>query len=123
MHRQLTGWLCRLLLASMVFSARLVWAELPALDAASADSGSSDKPPHEVSLAEISVKLNNLLSDLWIIWMQNDRMKYNGDVSSRDRTIDVKYFEPVISIPMGDTWNLVSRPVITRIKDIFNICG
>ena len=92
--------------------------ELPELD-----SGSSDKPPHEVSLAEISVKLNNLLSDLWIIWMQNDRMKYNGDVSSRDRTINVKYFEPVISIPMGDTWNLVSRPVITRIKDIFNICG
>jgi hypothetical protein len=115
MHRQLTGWLCRLVLVSMVFSARLAVAELPALDAASADSGSSDKPTHEMSLAEISAKLNNPLSDLWMIWLQNDRMKYNGDLSSRDRTIDVKYFEPVISIPMGDTWNLVSRPVITRI--------
>ncbi|MGD2076113.1 MAG: hypothetical protein PVG38_14515 [Gammaproteobacteria bacterium] len=83
-----------------------------------ADKGGAQAPsgaPHEMSLEEISAKLDNPLSDLWMIWMQNDRMQYNGDASNKSRTIDVKYFEPVISIPMGDKWNLVNRPVITRI--------
>ena len=71
--------------------------------------------PHEMSLEEISAKLDNPLSDLWLIWMQNDRMRFNGDLSSESRSVDVKYFEPVISLPITEKWNLVNRPVVTRI--------
>jgi hypothetical protein len=115
MYRQLARWLSRSLVAAVVFSVPLTHAELPALGDKAADPGASGKPDHEMTLEEISAKLDNPLSDLWMIWMQNDRMRYNGDLSSRNRTIDVKYFEPVISIPLADKWSLVNRPVITRI--------
>jgi hypothetical protein len=115
MYRQLAGRLSRLLVAAMVLSAPPTRAELPALGDKAADEGSSGKPRHEMTLEEISAKLDNPLSDLWMLWLQNDRMQYNGDLSRKDRTIDVKYFEPVISIPLADKWNLVNRPVITRI--------
>ena len=71
---------------------------------------------HEMTLEEMSAKLDNPLSDLWLLWMQNDRMQFNGDISSKDRTVNVTYFEPVISIPLSDSWNLVNRPVVTRIN-------
>jgi len=75
------------------------------------------KPAHQqLSLEEMSKKLDNPLSDLWMLWMQNDHMIFNGDISSKNRAVNVSYFEPVISIPVSDHWNLVNRPVITRIN-------
>jgi hypothetical protein len=109
------GCLCGLLVAAIVCWAPLAGAELPTLGDAAADGESSGKPQHEMTLEEISAKLDNPLSDLWMLWLQNDRMKYNGELSRRNRTIDVKYFEPVISVPLADKWNLVNRPVFTRI--------
>jgi hypothetical protein len=103
------------MLAATVLSAPLAAAELPALGYQGGDTASSDQTHHEMTLEEISAKLDNPLSDLWLLWLQNDRMRFNGDLSRRDRTIDVKYFEPVISLPVADQWNLVSRPVFTRI--------
>jgi hypothetical protein len=100
----------------MVLSAPPAGAELPALGDKAADKGSSDKSHRKMTLEEISAKLDNPVSDLWMLWLQNDRMRYNGDLSRRNRTIDVKYFEPVLSIPVADKWNLVNRPVFTRIN-------
>ena len=88
--------------------------------AQTADPGSDEntpKPVHQkMSLEEMSKKLDNPLSDLWMLWMQNDNFHYNGDISSEDRALNVTYFEPVISIPISDKWNLVNRPVLTRIN-------
>jgi hypothetical protein len=116
MHKYRFGWFWQVLLTAMFFWAPLAQAEQPVPAETTAGDASSDKPDHEMTLAEISAKLDNPLSDLWMLWMQNDRMRFNGDISHESRTIDVKYFEPVISIPVGERWNLVNRPVITRIK-------
>jgi hypothetical protein len=116
MQKYRFGWFRQILLMAMFFWAPLAQAEQPVPAETTAGDASSDKPDHEMTLAEISAKLDNPLSDLWMLWMQNDRMRFNGDISHESRTIDVKYFEPVISIPVGERWNLVNRPVITRIK-------
>lgn len=115
MCRRWLAALCRLVVATAVLSAPLSQAELPALGDTAADDNAPGKHHQQMTLEEISAKLDNPLSDLWMLWLQQDRMQYNGDLSRRNRTIDVKYFEPVISIPLGDKWNLVNRPVITRI--------
>ncbi len=90
-------------------------AAVPALKPV-ADKNMPKPAHHEMSLEEMSKKLDNPLSDLWMVWMQNDNFHYNGDISSEDRTLNVTYFEPVISIPINDKWNLVNRPVLTRIN-------
>ena len=74
---------------------------------------------HEMSLEEMSKKIDNPLSDLWLLWMQNDHMQFNGNISSKNQTVNVSYFEPVLSVPLSNKWNLVIRPVITRINAQF----
>jgi hypothetical protein len=108
--------------AGMLLSLTLFTGTSVADDTANAvpDLGSGEDAakfvPHKMTLQEMSAKLDNPVSDLWMLWMQNDHMQFNGDISSKDRTVNVTYFEPVISIPLGDRWNLVNRPVVTRIN-------
>jgi hypothetical protein len=97
-------------------SGRMAGAEPTAAATPPGTETAASLAPHKPSLEEISAKINNPLSDLWMIWTQYDHMIFNGDLSGSDRTIDVAYFEPVISIPVGDKWNLVNRPVFTYIS-------
>ena len=110
--------LCWTVLLSLALMTGNLAAEEAAAQASSPGTGEDTPKPahHEMSLEEMSKKLDNPLSDLWMLWMQNDYYQYNGDISSDDRTLNVSYFEPVISIPISEKWNLVNRPVFTRIN-------
>jgi len=89
----------------------------PDLGTSPATGKDAPKPAHhQMSLEEMSKKIDNPLSDLWLLWMQNDHMQFNGNISSKNQTVNVSYFEPVLSVPLGDKWNLVNRPVVTRIN-------
>jgi hypothetical protein len=81
----------------------------------SAPDTSTQATPHQPTLEEVSAKLDNPISDLWMLWMQHDYMSFSGDLFSGSHSIDVTYFEPVLSIPIGNKWNLVNRPVFTYI--------
>jgi len=71
--------------------------------------------PEGTSLDAISRKMNNPVSDLWMLTLQQDFMQFDGDVTTQDRQIFVTTFQPVIAVPLGDQWNLVNRPVFTFI--------
>lgn len=71
--------------------------------------------PEGTSLDEISKKMNNPVSDLWMLVLQEDFMQFDGDITSQERQVFSTTFQPVISIPLGDEWNLVNRPVFTFI--------
>lgn len=115
MRARLITWCLNLLAAAIIAPGQVLCADLPDLGADAKPLKSAASHPHEASLEEISKKLDNPLSDLWLLWTQYDRMQFNGDASHEDRTIGVKYVEPVISIPLGNHWNLVNRPVLTHI--------
>ena len=71
--------------------------------------------PKGTSLDEISKKMNNPVSDLWMLVLQQDFMQFDGDITSQDRQVFSTTFQPVISVPLGDEWNLVNRPVFSFI--------
>ena len=71
--------------------------------------------PEGTSLDEISKKMNNPVSDLWMLVIQQDFMQFDGDITSQERQVFSTTFQPVISVPLGDQWNLVNRPVFTFI--------
>ena len=68
------------------------------------------KGPDLNALAE---ELNNPVSDLWFLAVQNDTTSYKGDFDGGDsRTFNSFKLQPVMSIPLGDNYNLIVRPIL-----------
>jgi hypothetical protein len=116
MTRWVTTQACKLCAVLFLVSAQTLYAETAQPTNSDKTNTAETLAPHKPTLEEISAKLDNPISDLWMVWMQHDYMRFNGDLVSGDHNLDVTYFEPVISVPIGDKWNLVNRPVFTYIN-------
>lgn len=83
MRARLITWCLNLLAAAIIAPGQVLCADLPDLGADAKPLKSAASHPHEASLEEISKKLDNPLSDLWLLWTQYDRMQFNGDATRR----------------------------------------
>ena len=62
--------------------------------------------------ALLSKKAANPISDVWLIWMQNDTALYTGDIVDGSKTLNSFKLQPVMPIPIfGGDWNFLIRPV------------
>jgi len=64
-------------------------------------------------MAALQKMMNNPLGSLWMLFFQNDIQAMTNQVIPGTETLytNVFTFQPVISIPLGDNWNLINRPV------------
>ena len=69
-----------------------------------------------LDMEAMSKKLDNPLSDLWLLFLQNDTQTFRGNPVDGSKTFNTTYFMPVLSVPLGDNWNLVNRPVLNFIS-------
>ena len=81
-----------------------------------ADAGEKEKQSTQSSgrpdAALLSKKAANPISDVWLIWMQNDTALYTGDIVDGSRTLNSFKLQPVMPIPVfGGDWNFLIRPV------------
>jgi hypothetical protein len=65
-----------------------------------------------MSLEEISRMLDNPLGNLWIIFMENDVLRFRGKPANGWKTINVLSIQPILPVPLTENWNLVTRPII-----------
>ncbi len=66
----------------------------------------------EMDLEAISRALDNPLGNLWLIFMENDLMRFRGDPAPGSKWVNSFTFQPILPIPLTKNWNLVSRPII-----------
>ena len=66
-------------------------------------------------LAAISDKMNNPVSDLWMLFAQNDTYFYE-DAAGKDYTINSFKFQPVMSFRATEDYNLIVRPVFQHMS-------
>jgi hypothetical protein len=64
------------------------------------------------SLEDLGKELNNPISSVWNITTQSNLYLYKGNLSPAYRGQFVFNFQPVLPIPLTDTWTLIPRPVI-----------
>jgi hypothetical protein len=66
--------------------------------------------------AAIAEALNNPLSSLWIMFIQNDTYWYKGDLADRlgkgSLVQNVTLLQPVMPFQLTENWKLIFRPVI-----------
>lgn len=66
-------------------------------------------------LGELAAKLNNPISDLWMLFTQNDTYQYE-DKAGNDYTINSFKFQPVMSFGLSEDYNLIVRPVVQHLS-------
>jgi hypothetical protein len=88
-----------------------------AMTANTGETSTSGKPKEErPSLEELAKKMDNPLSDLWIIFNQNDTAVYRGTPATGTEIVNVLTIQPILPIPLTKNWNLVNRPIIPIIS-------
>jgi len=61
----------------------------------------------------LAKKAANPLSDLWLLWSQNDTSFLQGDLLPEDKILNSYKFQPIMPVPLfGGTWNFLIRPII-----------
>jgi len=71
----------------------------------------------EVDITDISKQLKNPMADLWMFNFQNDYSAYVSEIpDSQTRYFNTTVFQPVISVPLGDEWTIVNRPVFSWVN-------
>jgi hypothetical protein len=79
-------------------------------------ASASGADPSSAEMDKIAEALANPLSYLWILFMQNDTIWYDGDLADalgEDAKVQNTFFlNPVLSFQLTETWKAIIRPVI-----------
>ncbi len=79
-----------------------------------AGAAGDDEP---LDLEELSRKMDNPLGSLWLLFVQNDMIRLSDDFPmKRKRWVNVTLLQPILPVPLGSDWLLVSRPTIPLLK-------
>jgi hypothetical protein len=63
-------------------------------------------------LAEIARKLDNPLSDLWMIFLENQMQRYRGFPADGSQWVNSTVVQPVMPVSLTENWNLITRPIV-----------
>ncbi len=66
----------------------------------------------KMSMEEIAKELNNPVTKLWLLSMQNETFLIKGIPSNSYRGMNLFNLQPVMSVPLGENWNLINRPIV-----------
>jgi hypothetical protein len=76
---------------------------------------SPEPPPDSKKLQEggdVAEKINNPVSDLWLLSVQNGLTWYNGEITDKNRLLNLTLLQPVLSMQFTEKWRIIVRPVI-----------
>ena len=66
--------------------------------------------------AEIAEAINNPLSSLYLLWVQNDTAWFSGDaldaLDEDDKVMNMTLFQPIMPVQLTQDWKMIVRPVI-----------
>ena len=70
----------------------------------------------EMDLEAIARALDNPLGNLWLLFMENDLMRFRGDPAPNSKWVNSFMLQPILPIPLTENWNLVTRPIIPLVS-------
>jgi hypothetical protein len=114
----MSTWVSRL---ALVCGFLLLLAGSPVWGQESSESGEPGaEPKKQDDMATLAEKMNNPLSDLWLLFMQNDVVWYDGNITDVDRVANVTLLQPVLSMALTEKWRMIFRPVIPIVSFPFS---
>jgi hypothetical protein len=71
---------------------------------------------HSESLSTLSKELADPTSSVWALFTEFDFMESDGDLTSGTRSSQAVTFEPLLPIPLTETWKMMARPTIPVLR-------
>lgn len=86
------------------------------------DPGDAQQSQGDQSLADVGAQLANPVSSVWSIVFQSNFIFLEGEPSGKTRFLYNLNFQPAMSVPLTDNWNLITRPVLPFLfgRPVFN---
>ena len=91
--------------------ASIEFDDMPIIYASDGIGGQEEPAQSGKSVAEIAQQTNNPVSDLWMLFMQNDFSIYDGDISDGKRVLNSFKFQPVMPLLLTEEVRMINRPV------------
>ena len=70
----------------------------------------------EKSTEELSKEIANPLAQIWNLSFQHNYTTVKSDLIDGNDHLNTTLFQPVLPIPIGDTWTAFARPVLTYVE-------
>ena len=70
----------------------------------------------EKSMEELSKEIANPLAQIWNLSFQYNYTTVKSDLINGDDHLNTGLFQPVLPVPIGDTWTAFARPVLTYVE-------
>lgn len=98
------------------YSTLLAQANPDAANSTAAGSDNGDAADKAKKMAEIAEAMNNPLSYLWLLFIQNDAAWWTGDkldmLNTGTKFQNTTLIQPVMSVQLTEKWKSIFRPVI-----------
>jgi len=95
---------------------QLLFADASETSAGDGNKASATAGKKEPSEEEIAEAINNPLSYLYLLWVQNDTMWFSGDALDKldedDKVMNTTLIQPIMPIQLTENWKAIFRPII-----------
>lgn len=75
-------------------------------------AGPNQEANNQEDMAAIAEKINNPLSNLWLLFTQSDFTWWDGTITDKKRLVNVTLFQPVMPMALTENWRMILRPVL-----------
>ena len=94
----------------------LLFADASETSASDGNKASAASGKEEPSEEEIAEAINNPLSYLYLLWVQNDTMWWSGDLLDKldedDKVMNTTLIQPIMPVQLTENWKAIFRPII-----------
>ncbi|MEX1352081.1 MAG: hypothetical protein AB1Z31_30655, partial [Desulfobacterales bacterium] len=94
----------------------LLFADASELSIGDGSKASETTGKGEPSEEEIAEAINNPLSYLYLLWVQNDTMWWSGDLLDKldedDKVMNTTLIQPIMPVQLTENWKAIFRPII-----------
>ena len=95
---------------------KLLFAEASEPSTGNGSKASETTGKGEPSEEEIAEAINNPLSYLYLLWVQNDTMWWSGDLLDKldedDKVMNTTLIQPIMPVQLTENWKAIFRPII-----------
>ena len=90
---------------ALVGGSLLLLAGSPVRGQESFEPGADAKKPDD--MAALAEKINNPVSELWLLAMQNGLAWFDGEITDKKRLVNLTLVQPVLSMQLTEKWRMI----------------
>ncbi len=103
--------MCRMVIIFLLVCNLLMYFPAPPVWGQESSEPGAD-PKKQEDMAALADKINNPLSELWLLFTQSDFQWWDGKITDKKRLVNISLLQPVMPMALTENWRMIIRPII-----------